>query len=87
MVKGCASELDCRLAWKLEWKNKVAPHLMHLEEAVSGQTLLSMLEGKEIHEVHTPCRLAMVDRMRQSGILTYEEQIIQNALKDLAPHS
>ena len=84
-AKGCPSELDCGLAWKLEWKNKVAAHLMHPEEAVSGREVLLMLEKEEIHEVHQPCRLGMVDRMRSSGILTYEEQIIENALKMLAP--
>ena len=84
-IKGCPSELDCSIAWKLEWKNKVAPHLMHPESATSGRQVLLLLEMEEIHEVHSGCRLEMVERMRRSGILTHEEQIIEEALRSLAP--
>ncbi|KAI0686693.1 hypothetical protein C8T65DRAFT_747322 [Cerioporus squamosus] len=84
-AKGCPSDIDCGVAWKLEWKNKVAPHLMHPEEAVSGRSILTMLEKKEIHEVHPACRLGMVDRMKASGVLTHEEHIIEQALRSLAP--
>ncbi|TFK82318.1 hypothetical protein K466DRAFT_603786 [Polyporus arcularius HHB13444] len=84
-VKGCPDEINCGLAWKLEWKNKVAPHLMHPEEAVSGQAVLTMLENKDIQEVHPACRLAMVDRMKASGVLTHEDRIVERALQYLAP--
>lgn len=84
-IKGCPSELDCSIAWKLEWKNKVAPHLMHPESATSGRQVLLLLEMEEIHEVHSGCRLQMVERMRRSGILTHEEEIIEQALRSLAP--
>ncbi|RPD54151.1 hypothetical protein L227DRAFT_616368 [Lentinus tigrinus ALCF2SS1-6] len=84
-AKGCLSDIDCGVAWKLEWKNKVAAHLMHPEEAIRGQAILSMLEEKEIHEVSKTCRLGMVERIKESGVLTYEDQIIEQALRSLAP--
>ncbi|RDX47477.1 hypothetical protein OH76DRAFT_1419543 [Lentinus brumalis] len=86
-AKGCPSDIDCGVAWKLEWKNKVAPHLMHPDEAVRGRAILDLLEKKEIHEVHAACRLGMVEHMKISGVLTYEDQIVEQALQTLAPRA
>ena len=79
----CPFFLECELGWKREWKTKVALHLMHPDEPLPGQQVLSLLEEVEINDVHKACKDQMVQRIRQAGILTHEDVITERVLQSL----
>ncbi|TFK84418.1 hypothetical protein K466DRAFT_665180 [Polyporus arcularius HHB13444] len=79
----CPDRLDCELGWKREWRYKVASHLMHPEDALPGHEVLALLGRVEINDVHPACKERMIQRIRQAGIMTHEDVIVEKALHAL----
>lgn len=79
----CTYDIGCNVGWKQEWRNKVAMHLMHPDEALTGAVVLNWLEDVEINDVHKPCKEATVRRLREDRVLTREEEIVAQTLREL----
>ncbi|PIL32404.1 hypothetical protein GSI_05650 [Ganoderma sinense ZZ0214-1] len=79
----CSFNLGCNIGWRQEWRNKVAMHLMHPDEGLTGEVVLNWLEDVEINDVNKACKDATIRRLRENRVLTQEEEIVARALRDL----
>ncbi len=81
----CLDNFDCEWGWKTEWKAKVAMYLIHPDTPVLGARILTLLETTEMRDVNDECRTKMVNTIRRSGMLVYEDTVIERALATLVP--
>lgn len=77
----CSRTLMCNIGWEVEWKDKVARYLLHPDGEMRGSEILSLLETTEIKEVTSSCRINMLERIRRSGVLTHEDEIIRQTIQ------
>ncbi|RDX48907.1 hypothetical protein OH76DRAFT_1483410 [Lentinus brumalis] len=83
----CKDNFDCEWGWRTEWKGKVVLYLIQPDTPVLGSQVLTLLETTDMRDVNGACRVKMVNTIRRSGILAYEDSLIEQALATLIPPS
>lgn len=79
----CLNELRCELAWKQEWWNGVAKHLLHPDAPATGPTILEELDSCTILDMNDTCKALTASWVRSSGVLTRDESIMEEAVRSL----
>lgn len=78
----CKRPYSCERGWEKEWWNGFAKHILHpdLESKKTPMQVLDELQAVDIPGVCVDCKAATIPKVRESGRLQREDEIMQEAL-------
>ncbi|KAI9068205.1 hypothetical protein FKP32DRAFT_1600661 [Trametes sanguinea] len=81
----CSINMRCEISWKREWWGVVAKHLLHPEDGLAGAELVEALQGAEVVGMCYACKDLTVASVSESGVLTREDVLIADVIRDMLP--